>query len=318
MVHDVNDGCCVPADGTEPVGAGVGGGRVGSMVEQLLGAVVHVIADPLHTADDQVQLFGIADVLGILSTEGQDHVQAVQPQVGAGIGSPGMAVVVACILQQVAAGSLVQVRIQGSGHGQIALIAGHLVAVHQKAGSLIAVGTVSGVITGCLLGAVVGAGCPTACGGDHAGHVLHNVVLVHTLAGNLVDILNALEDDAVVVAPVKEVGLAVFTLFVIPGKVGLEILDHSSGIIAGIIDGNTIDVGLCLCQGCGQGSIGFCCECVGRHHADYHNQSQDKSQDAFGKLHERFLHSSFFSDRTGLRCVSYLADCSARNTSDIL
>ena len=285
MVHDVNDGCCVPADGTEPVGAGVGGGRVGGMVEQLLGAVVHVIADPLHTADDQVQLFGVADVLGILSPEGQDHVQAVQPQVGAGIGSPGMPEVIAGILQQVAAGGLIQVCIQSSGHGQVALIAGHPVAVHQQAGSLVAVGAVGGIIAGCLLGAVVGAGCPATGSGDHAGHVLNHIVLIHTLAGNLVDILNALEDDAVVVAPVKEVGLAVFTLFVIPGKVGLEILDHSSGIIAGIIDGNTIDVGFRLCQGGGQGSIGFCCECVGRHHADYHNQSQDKSQDTLGKLH---------------------------------
>ena len=255
------------------------------MVIQLLGAVVHIVADPLHSGDDQIQLLLVADVLGVLSPEGEDHVQAVQPQVGAGVGGPGMAEIVTSILQGILAGGAVQIGIQGCRHGQVAIVAGHFVSIQQQAGGLVAIRAVGGIVAGALLGSVIGAGGPAAGSGNQAGHILHDIVLVDTLAGDFVDILDAFEDNAVIVAPVEEVGLAVFALFVIPGEMGLEILDHSRGIVAGIVNGNAIDVGFGFCEGCVECCVRFCCVAIDGHQADHQDHSQEHGQDALCKFH---------------------------------
>ena len=218
-----------------------------------------------------------------------------------------MAVVIAGIFQRIALSSAVQIRIQGIGHGQIALIAGHLVAVHQQACGLVAVRAVGGVVAGCLLGRVIGAGSPSAGGSDHAGHVFDHIVLIYIFAGDFVNILDAFKDDTVVVTPVEEIGLAVFTLFVVPGEVGLEVLYHSPGIIAGIVDCNSVNVGFCFCHGCGQSCIRFGCVYMRRHHACKHYKSQKQGNHSLCNLH-MFVTSIFlFSDRFCLR-FWYLAD----------
>ena len=289
-IHDINDGSSIPANSAQPVAAGIGGCGVGSMVEQTQLFVVHVVADPLHALDDQIQLCLVFGVLGVLSPEGQNHVQTVQPQVGAGIGSPGVTEVVAACGQIVGAVCCggVQICIKLLGDGQIAAVAGHLIGIQQQAGSLIAVSAMGGAVTGALFAGVAGIGtlCPSAIGGDQAGHVLNHIFLVLLLAGDFVEVFNTLEDDAIIVAPVKEIALRVLSLLVIPSEVGLEGLDHFLGIIAGAVYGNVVDVSLGLGQRSSQRFIGSCRKCAHGQQAKYHDQTQHQANYAFHSFHK--------------------------------
>ena len=285
-IHHVNDGGGIPADGAQPIGARVGFGGVGGVVEQLLGAVVHVVADPLQPTDDQIQLCGIADALGVLSPEGQDHIQTVQPQVGRRITGPGVAEVVAGIGQGVLGRRSIQVVVQRLGHGQIAAVAGHLIGIQEQRCGLVAVCAVGVVITGALLLGVIGTLGPGAVGGDQAGHVFHDIVLVLLIAGHFVQVLNTLEDDAIVIAPVEKIAFAVgFSLFVVPGELGLEFLDHSRGIVACIVQGDAVDVLLGLIEGGGQSSIAFSREHAHRQKADDHDRTQQQADNALHSFH---------------------------------
>lgn len=167
------------------------------------------------------------------------------------------------------------------------LFAGHLIGIQQQAGSLIAVSAMGGAVTGALFAGVAGIGtlCPSAAGGNQAGHVLNHIVLVLLLAGDFVEVFNTLEDDAVIVAPVKEIGLAALSLLVVPSEVGSVILDHCRGIIAGAVYGNVVDVSLGLSQRSSQSFIGSCRKCAHGQQAEYHDQTQHQANYTFHSFH---------------------------------